>query len=109
MGTSAVIKVEGVDFAEVYKHFDGYPEDTLPWLIKFNERFVEIRGVDSEYKFAQLLRSSVEMQEEFNLDASLDTGWGVSKCGENYTGYTYKLMNDGTVTVNGKIMTMEDL
>jgi hypothetical protein len=109
MGTSAVIKVEEVDFAEVYKHFDGYPEDTLPWLIKFNERFVEIRGDDSEYKFAQLLRSSVEMQEEFNLDASLDTGWGVSKYGGNYADYTYELMNDGSVKVQGRVMTLEDL
>ena len=42
MGTSASIKVEGIDFAEVYKHFDGYPENTLPFLEYFNKDFTYI-------------------------------------------------------------------
>jgi len=109
MGTCAVIHIQDVEYAEVYKHFDGYPEDTLPWLIKFNERFLRIRGDENTYKFAQLLRSSVEMQEEFNLDPSLDSSWGVSEYGENFADYRYVLMNDGTVKVDGKVMTMEDL
>jgi len=107
MGTCAVIYIEDVEYAEVYKHFDGYPEDTLPWLIKFNERFLKIRGTDPSHKFAQLLRSSVEMQKEFNLDDSTDTGWGVEPYGD-CCGYTYVLKKDGSVTVDGTVMTLGD-
>ena len=109
MGTSAVIHIEDVEYAEVYKHWDGYPQDTLPWLIKFNERFANSRGDDASYKFAQLLRSSQEMQEEFNLDDSKDTGWGVEPYDSCYGDYIYVLKNDGSVTVGGTVMTMEDL
>lgn len=98
MGTSAVIRLEGSDAVEVYKHYDGYPESTLPWLEKFNADFVKNRGNDIPYKFAQLLRSSISDAEEFNLDTSKYTGWGVSKQGENYWCYLYILKKDGTVT-----------
>lgn len=39
MATRAVIKIEGVNFAQIYKHWDGYPEATLPWLEAFNSSF----------------------------------------------------------------------
>ena len=99
MGTRATIKIEDVTFAKVYKHFDGYPEATLPWLESFNKRFYEDRGDDPAYKFAQLLRSSVRDQVEYNLDASKETGWGVVEyddtCGAEYE---YILKTDGSVT-----------
>jgi hypothetical protein len=99
MATRSVIKVEGFTTAQLYKHWDGYPDSTLPWLEKFNREFTEKRGDDKSYKFAQLIRSSVFMQEEFGLDSSTETGWGVvgydADCGEEFV---YTLHNDGTVT-----------
>ena len=99
MGTRATIKVEGVKFAKVYKHFDGDTGSTLPWLENFNKNFTEERGDHPSYKFAQLLRSSVRDQKEYNLDPSTDTGWGVvsynDTCGAEYE---YMLRGNGTVT-----------
>ena len=101
MGTRALIHVQGLPQVAVYKHWDGSPESTLPWLEKFNKEFAEKRGDDPSYKFAQLLRSSVRDAEEFGLDTSTETGWGVvandgGDCGEEYT---YTLLTDGRVIV----------
>ena len=100
MATRAIISIEGFTTARLYKHFDGAPAHTLPWLEAFNKDFTENRGDDPEYKFAQLLRSSIRDAEEFNLDKSKHTGWGVipnsafDNCGAQYY---YRLMNNGTV------------
>lgn len=96
MSTSAVIKVPGVNVF-LYKHFDGYPKATLPWLEAFNHEFTKRRGIDPQYKMAQLVRSSVFMAAEFRLDKSCITGWGIvdsSIMGE----YIYILNDDGSVT-----------
>jgi hypothetical protein len=99
MATRSVIKVEGFTTAQLYKHWDGYPDSTLPWLEKFNREFTEKRGDDKSYKFAQLIRSSVFMQEEFGLDSSTDTGWGVVGYSDNLgQEFEYLLKSDGTVT-----------
>jgi hypothetical protein len=99
MATRATIKIEGISFAKVYKHWDGSPKTMLPWLEEFNHRFTEVRGDDPEYKFAQLLRSSTE--PEFQLDPSKSTGYGIipydSTSGEEYE---YLLKADGSVTYN---------
>lgn len=99
MATSATIQLEGYSVAKLYKHWDGYPSATLKWLEDFNKDFVEKRGDDSEYKFAQLIRSSAFDCEKYRLDESRHTGWGVipfnSGAGEQYR---YRLMKDGTVT-----------
>ena len=97
MATSATISVVGINYVTVYKHWDGYPDATLPWLEKFNKEFSERRGNDPQYKFAQLLRSSVRMGEEFDLDGSTETGWGVVPFGETAQ-YNYFLHPDGSVT-----------
>lgn len=98
MSTNAVIRIEGFRLVELYKHNDGYPEATLPWLEKFNLNFVKIRGNDMPYKFAQLVRSSSYMAKEFpDLDKSEFTGWGVSPQGENSYEYLYLLKKDGSV------------
>ena len=96
MSTRAIIKIEGFTACNIYKHWDGYPEHLLPWLTRFNENFAENRGVDSEYKFAQLLRDSVRSESEFGLDKSQFTGWGVTMSDSNK--FTYTLHNDGSVT-----------
>lgn len=96
MSTNAIIKIEGIDYACLYKHFDGYPEATYPWLVAFNRDFTSRRGVDSEYKFAQLVRSSVRDAEKYGLDDSSITGWGVLS-GLATGCYMYVLKNDGTV------------
>lgn len=99
MATRSVIKVEGFTTAQLYKHWDGYTEATLPWLEKFNQQFTEKRGDDPSYKFAQLIRSSVLMAEEFGLDESTETGWGVFEYNDDMgQEYEYTLHTDGTVT-----------
>lgn len=74
MATRAVIKIEGVTFAKVYKHWDGSPDSTLDWLLNFNKEFTEKRGNDPSYKFAQLLRDSSFSCKTFDLDPSRFTG-----------------------------------
>lgn len=100
MSTNAIIKLEGFKAAQLYKHWDGYPSATLLWLQKFNKEFTEKRGDDSSYKFAQLIRSSVSMGTEFELDDSKETGWGVLSASEKVGAhFEYRLLKDGTVTV----------
>ena len=98
MATRACVKIEGIEFAKVYKHWDGYPEAMMGWLQAFNEKFSSERGVDPSYKFAQLLRSSTKT--EFKLDANEFTGYGVipfdSSCGEEWE---YTLLTDGKIEV----------
>ena len=100
MSTNATIKIKGVMFAKIYKHWDGYPEATQPFLEKFNKEFTENRGDDPEYKFAQLLRATKRLEKEFDLDSSDTTGWGVipfnSRGSEEFE---YMLEADGKVTV----------
>lgn len=100
MSTRATIKINGIMFAKVYKHYDGNPESTLAWLKEFNEDFSKERGDDPEYKFAQLLRSSIRDAAFFNLDDSKHTGWGVIPyCMKYGADYEYTLHEDGKVTV----------
>lgn len=99
MATRSIIKIEGVNFAKIYKHWDGYPEGMLEWLKAFNEEFSKNRGVDTTYKFAQVLRFAVVNAEKYNLDANLFTGWGVVDFNSNWgEEYEYTLHDDGTVT-----------
>jgi len=101
MGTRSVIQVEGVNFVQVYKHWDGYPSAMLPWLKDFNETFTKNRGDDPTYKFAQLLRSSAFDCSKFDLGSDRETGWGVVEFGcDAGQDYTYVLKKDGTVTVS---------
>jgi hypothetical protein len=98
MATRATIIVEGQPSVKAYKHWDGYPEATLPWLEEFNMAFSYARGDDPDYKLAQLLRSSALDAEKFNLDPSTATGWGIipidADMGEEYE---YFLRHDGSV------------
>ena len=88
MATRSTIKIQGVYYAKVYKHFDGYPDGMIKWLTEFNDRFNKRRGHDAEYKFAQLLRYSSKYGNEFELDENEFTGWGIipynDQCGEEY-------------------------
>lgn len=98
MSTHAIIKLEGYTVAKLYMHFDGYPKSTLPWLINFNEEFVKHRGIDNEYKFAQLIRSSAFDSETYDLNDSRYTGWGVVDYrSKTMSSYQYLLKEDGTV------------
>lgn|SRR5487761_1132384 len=100
MATRATIKVEGVDYAKVYKHWDGNPACTLPFLEVFNKDFAKNRGDDPEYKFAQLLRASERLGDEFNLDRSQYTGWGILPLDADAgQAYEYFLKADGTVEI----------
>lgn len=88
MATRSTIKIQGIYYAKVYKHFDGYPGNMMKWLIEFNHRFNQRRGHDAPYKFAQLLRYSSKYGREFKLGEDEFTGWGVvpynDQCGEEY-------------------------
>lgn len=100
MSTTATIQLEGYNVAKLYKHWDGYPEATLQWLEDFNKDFVENRGDDTSYKFAQLIRSSAFDCEKYELDPSRHTGWGVFGMNSGYVGqYQYRLMKDGSVLI----------
>lgn len=101
MATRALIRVEGFTLAALYKHWDGHPDATLRWLEPFNQDFIEHRGADPSYHFAQLIRSSAIDAAEYGLDDSKYTGWGVvsyeAKMGQVYE---YLLHLDGSVTYN---------
>ena len=101
MATRATISVEGVDYAKVYKHFDGYPEGMIEWLTDFNNKFNEERGHDATYKFAQLLRFSSKYGKKYDIDESEYTGYGVvpidADCGEEYE---YILYKDGVEVID---------
>lgn len=100
MSTRAVVKIEGINFAMLYKHYDGYPKSMLPFLEKFNRDFTENRGDDPGYKFAQLLRATKSMEEEFNLDSSDYTGYSIIPYGfYDFIEYEYELKIDGLVIV----------
>ena len=99
MATPSTIKIEGIDYAKVYKHWDGNPESMLEWLKDFNENFTKNRGNDPEYKFAQLLRFSSKYADKYNLDKDDYLGWGVIKYDDSYgEDYEYILHKDGTVS-----------
>lgn len=103
MATSVKIKVEGLKGVALYKHWDGYPTATLPWLEAFNENFTAARGDDPNYKFAQLIRSSAFDSEVFNLDYDRILGWGVITDKEEWNcRYIYTLHRDGTVSYRKK-------
>jgi hypothetical protein len=99
MATSAIIKIEGLNFAQVYKHYDGFPENILPWLEEFNTEFQRNRGSDPEYKLAQLLRSSKRLEDKFDLDPNNFTGWGIVSSKEEWGAqFIYTLHKDGSVS-----------
>lgn len=99
MATRCTVKVEGVDFAKLYIHWDGDPESKMPFLEHFNTQFTKARGDDSSYKFAQLLRATALLQDDFNLDASTTTGYGIIPfTAESWEDYEYTLHIDGSTT-----------
>ena len=105
MGTRAIIKIENIDVA-LYKHCDGAPDSTLPWLVEFHSDFLKNRGEDPCYEFAQLIRSSSNLKnvEKYRLGNSPYIGWGVitfNKLDPDYMGaqYVYTLKLNGEIEV----------
>jgi len=99
MATRSYIKISDLQGLKLYKHYDGDPKSTLPWLKSFNTKWAETGREDNNYKFAQLVRSSVIDAEEFNLDTSTETGWGIEYMENKYAYgcYLYTLHADGSV------------
>ena len=96
MATRCTIKIDGVNYAKIYKHWDGYPKGMLNWLNEFNDNFNKNRGENPEYKFAQCLRFAQREGKRFDLDMSEHTGWGVIPFDENYFAeYEYTLTSEG--------------
>lgn len=96
MATRATIKIEWINFAKIYKHWDGYPEEMLKPLEKFNKAFKRNRGEDPEYKFAQLLRWS---QELFEDDNRYTWWWVIEKNADYGESYEYTLKLNWKVTI----------
>jgi len=98
MATRCCVKIEGTEIAKLYKHWDGEPDCTLPWLKDFNEDFKKHRGIDPSYKFAQLVRSSIRDAEKYNLDSDKHTGWGIVEFNADWGAeYEYTLLENGEV------------
>ena len=102
MSTHAVIRVDGSDVV-LFKHWDGYPENTLPWLIKFNKGFVKKYPTSyPEYKVADLIRSTVKSAKTYNL---CKDGWAVMVSPPEKgidsidAEYIYELKRNGEVSV----------
>ena len=76
MATRCIIKIKGSSIV-LYKHWDGHPKSTLPWLKAFLNDFTTKRGIDTEYLAAQLVRSSALDAAKYGLDDSRHTGWGL--------------------------------
>jgi hypothetical protein len=100
MSIRSTIKIQGIDYCKIYKHWDGEPASMRGWLTDFNAEFTQKRGIDPEYKIAQCLRFAKKNEEIYDLDKNMQTGWGIVKfdadCGEVYE---YTLLHDGTVTI----------
>ena len=96
MATRCTIKIEGVNYAKIYKHWDGYPEGMSRWLDEFNDNFNKERRHNPEYKFAQCLRFAQREGNRFNLDMNAYTGWGVIPFDGHYGAeYEYTLTKKG--------------
>lgn len=100
MATRATISIANAP-AVLYKHWDGYPEAVLPWLTAFIQRD-EPRLDNPSYALAQLLRSSVWYAEEFGLDDSHQTGWGLSRSHQQHsdTAFRYTITPDREIVVH---------
>jgi hypothetical protein len=98
MSVNSCIVIDDAN-CKVYKHWNGYPEEMMGWLVDFHGDFLKSRGYDPEYELAQLLRFAAINAEKYNLDPSMYTGWGVySKDTEICVDYTYILERGGKVT-----------
>jgi hypothetical protein len=100
MATTCTIKIEGIKFAKIYKHWDGNNPHLLKWLKNFNDKFEKERPNEVQYKFAQLLRQAyadgIIMGSEV-LDSSLTTGWGVMDYNGPDGDYNYILTQDEVI------------
>jgi len=96
MATSAKIIINDPNLKNIaiYKHFDGYPSATLPWLLEFHKDYIKNKGWDPEYELAQLLRSSVRLAKKYSLDKSNYTGWGIINENDYQTNFKYILDKD---------------
>ena len=100
MGTHCLIRIKGIDYVQIYKHWDGYPSEMYQKLVEWNADFERNRPGDPNYKFAQLLRASAKLFD----DTSPYTGWGVEPLlDETETGlsvdYIYTLTEDGVTYI----------
>ena len=104
MATRCTIKIDGINYAKIYKHWDGYPGGMLDWLNDFNDSFNKNRGHDPEYKFAQCLRFAERNAGEYNLDCTEYTGWGVIPFNDTYGAcYEYILTDKGVKVIEDPV------
>jgi len=91
MATRCTIKIEGIDYAKIYQHWDSGPDSMLPTLEEFNRDFEEGRSNDPSYKFAQLISHIVNNKY---------TGYSILRIDDDAgEDYEYTLRLDGTVGV----------
>jgi len=93
MSTPCVIVVEGNGDAGIYKHWDGYPEEMIPMLKMFIERFMDERGfMDESYLLARIL---IWMGEN---DDSV-TGFGIIDASNCFYCYKYIIKHDCSIEI----------
>ena len=103
MSTRANIIVEDSNVV-IYKHWDGYPEATLPHLKTFKKRFNKDRGYDPEYEIAQIVREfarvdTIDETLEGHNESQWYLGWGLSDVLNSAVEYIYYLRKKGSVEV----------
>lgn len=117
MSTRSVIRFKNDEVGTmIYKHWDGYPSATIPWLCTKIKEFTEVRKNDYSYFFAYVLKNIFNDAKEFGLDDSKFTGWGLLKhddraarsLGVDYV-YTVDLENKTIAINNRKIMISADM
>lgn len=109
-----LIKIEGFDIALVMRY--GAPDEVLSWLTEFYAGFYKERSGGEVYYaepcLAQLIRSSVFLQEKYRLSRDKIGGLAVVSIAE-YSGhgqhYEYSLLRDGRIDVEVKESACESL
>ena len=97
MSTSATITV-GTSGILIYKHWDGYKEGVLPWLVPFVREFMAKRGMDSEYMLARILERGIKVTG----DSDNVTGWGLTTSDAYCADFEYTVKQDGRVSVKDR-------
>jgi len=128
MSTRCQIKLkESSDSIHIYKHSDGYPEDVIPTLKPFVERFFKNRGNDSEYLLAQIIRAFAIRDYKERLDNDKTgkkqcsklpkddnflygqdyLGWGLGCIEHGDIAYLYEIDDKGMIYINDEKLTDE--
>lgn len=103
----------------IYKHSDGYPENVIPTLAPFVDRFFKDRGYDDAYLLCQIVRAFAVADlkdaenNKFSRPKDGDSfchgqdyrGWGLDTVQHGDIEYLYEIDEKGNIFINGKKIT----